>query len=62
MSFESYTDCLLDAFLMHSKPSEVLRRKKEIIEEIAFFHNYVPRTVLYIGFNPAILVDKTKDI
>jgi hypothetical protein len=62
MSFESYTSCLLNAFLMHSKPSEVLKRKKEIIDEIAFFHNFAPTSVLYVGFNPAVLVDTTKNI
>ena len=62
MSFESYTDCLLNAFLMHTKPAEVLKRKKEIIDEIAFFHNYSPASVLYVGFNPAILIDNTRNI
>jgi len=62
MSFESYTSCLLTAFLMHNKPLEVLKRKKEIIDEIAFFHNFAPNSVLYVGFNPAILVDTTKNI
>lgn len=62
MNFESYTSCLLDAFLMHAKPAEVLKRKKEIIDEIAMFHNYTPSSVLYVGFNPLILVDTTKNI
>jgi hypothetical protein len=62
MSFESYTDCLLRAFLLHTKPAEVLKRKKEILDEITFFHNLIPSSVLYVGFNPAILVDTTKEI
>lgn len=62
MSFESYTDCLLRAYKLHTKPTEVLKRKKEILEEIAAFHNFSPRQVLYIGFNPAMLIDKTQDI
>lgn len=62
MSFESYTGCLLNAFLLHSKSSDVLRRKKEIIDEIAFFHNFTPKSVLYVGFNPVVLVDNTNDI
>jgi hypothetical protein len=62
MSFESYTNCLLRAFLLHTKPAEVLKRKKEIVDEIAFFHNLTPSSVLYVGFNPAILVDTTKEI
>jgi len=42
MSFGSYTDCLLQAFILHNKSNEVLKRKKEIIEEVAVFHNYSP--------------------
>ena len=62
MSFESYTDCLLQAFKLHTRPAEVLKRKKEILDEITTFHNFSPSSVLYVGFNPAILVDQTKNI
>ena len=62
MSFESYSDCLLQAFALHNKPSEILKRKKDIIDEVALFHNYTPSSVLYLGFNPAILADKTKNL
>ena len=62
MSFESYTDSLLQAFKSHTKPGEALKRKKEILDEIATFHNFSPNSVLYIGFNPAILIDQTKNI
>jgi hypothetical protein len=62
MSFEKYTECLLRAYMLHSKPQEVLKRKKEIIEEVAFFHNYSPASVLYLGFNPLLFVDSAKEI
>jgi hypothetical protein len=62
MSFESYTDCLLRAFILHNKPNEVLKRKKEIVDEVASFHNYTPTSVLYLGFNPLILVDESREI
>jgi hypothetical protein len=62
MSFESYTNCLLQAFKSHTRPAEVLKRKKEILDEITTFHNFSPSSVLYVGFNPAILVDQTKNI
>jgi len=62
MSFESYTDCILRAFVLHNKSNEVLKRKKDIIDEIALFHNYSPTSVLYLGFNPVVLVDTTKEI
>jgi len=62
MSFESYTDCLLQAFLLHTKQNEILKRKKEILDEVSYFHNYTPSNVLYIGFNPLILIDTTETI
>ena len=62
MSFESYTDSLLRAFVLHNKSSDVLKRKKDIVDEVAVFHNYGPTSVLYMGFNPVVLVDSTKQI
>jgi len=62
MNFASYTECLLQAFLLHNKTAEVLKRKKEIIDEVAYFHNYTPSRVLYVGFNPVILVDESDEI
>jgi hypothetical protein len=62
MGFESYSDCLLRAFVLHNKPNEVLKRKKDIIDEVGLFHNYAPDSVLYLGFNPVILSDQTKNL
>ena len=62
MSFESYTDCLLRAYKAHTKPTEILKRKKEILEVIAEFHNFNSTRVLYVGFNPAMLVESAKNI
>jgi hypothetical protein len=55
MNFESYTECLFRAFAAHQKPAEVVRRKKEIIDGVSEFHNYVPDSILFVGFSPAIL-------
>ena len=62
MSFESYTECLLKAYLLHTKQNEILKRKKEIFDEVSYFHNYKPNSILYVGFNPLILNDNTKNI
>ena len=62
MSFENYTDSLLRAFVSHNRPQEVLKRKKEIIDEIAVFHNYSPTSVLYVGFNPLLVIDPAKEL
>jgi len=62
MSFENYTICLLRAFQTHSKQNEIIKKKQEIIYNVSQFHNFVPNSILYVGFNPAILMDKTKNI
>ncbi|CAB4133437.1 hypothetical protein UFOVP257_192 [uncultured Caudovirales phage] len=62
MSFESYTDCLLRAFQSHPKSSDVVKRKQEILKGVAEFHNFVPDSVLYVGFNPAILAETANTI
>ena len=60
MSFESYTDSILRAFRSHSKPADVVKRKQEILSGVSGYHNFVPDSVLYVGFNPAIL-EETAD-
>lgn len=62
MSFESYTDCLFRAFESHTKPAEIIKRKKEIIDGVAGFHNYVPDSILFVGFSPAILASNCKSL
>jgi hypothetical protein len=62
MSFERYTDCLLRAFLSHPKPADLVKRKQEILTGVAGYHNYVPSSVLYVGFNPAILAETADQI
>lgn len=62
MSFESYTDCLLQAFLAHQKPEDVIRRKKEILDGVARFHNFTPNSILFVGFSPAILACSSRHI
>ncbi len=62
MSFEVYTNCIFRSFAAHPKQQEILKRKNEIINEIAGFHNFTPDTVLYIGFNPAILNDPASEL
>lgn len=62
MSFESYTDCLLRAFCSHPKSADVVKRKQDILQGVASFHNFVPNSVLYVGFNPAILAETADTI
>jgi hypothetical protein len=62
MGFEIYTECIFQSFLTHPKKTEILKRKTEILNEVAAYHNFSPETVLYIGFNPAVLVDQARNI
>jgi hypothetical protein len=62
MSFEDYTDCILRAFQSHTRSGEVIKRKQEILTGVAGYHNFTPASVLYVGFNPAILADATPSI
>jgi hypothetical protein len=62
MSFESYTDCLLRAFRSHTRPAEVVKRKREILQGVAGYHNFTPSSVLYVGFNPAIMAETANSI
>jgi arginine deiminase len=62
MNFKNYTDCILRAFQAHTKPADVVKRKTEILLEVANFHNFTPDCVLYVGFNPAILAESASNI
>ena len=62
MNFESYTDCLFRAFKSHQKPADIIKRKKEIIEGVAEFHNFSPDSILFVGFSPAILATNCKNL
>jgi hypothetical protein len=62
MNFEVYTECIFRSFCVHQKQQEILKRKSEILNEVATFHNFTPKSILYVGFNPAILVEDAEDI
>lgn len=62
MSFESYTDSTLRAFRSHPKPADVVKRKQEILSGVSGYHNFTPDSVLYVGFNPAILAETANTI
>jgi hypothetical protein len=60
--FNLYNDIVFDAFNLHTKQKEIIERKQEIIEKILEFYNYSCSSILFIGFNPAILSWKAKEI
>lgn len=53
--FARYTDAVLSALKFNPKANDVVVRKQEILDSVYRFHNLVPTSVLFVGFNPAIL-------
>lgn len=60
--FTRYTDAMLSAFQLNPKTQETVARKQEILDNIYGFHNFVPSSILFVGFNPVILGAKAKEI
>lgn len=56
--FDSYTNSILTAFLANAHTQDVINKKNEIILGVYEFYNVAPASVLFVGFNPAILASK----
>ena len=52
--FKNYSDIIWDAFNIHIKKTELVDRKKEILDKILEYYNSSPRTYLFLGFSPLI--------
>jgi hypothetical protein len=62
MPFTEYAGLTFRAFTFSTKQQEIIDRKQDIIAAVYAHHNFSPRSVLFIGFNPAIMATKTPDI
>lgn len=60
--FTEYSDSILSAFQQHAKTQDVIDRKQEILDSVYEYYNFVPSTILFIGFNPAIFAAEGKKI
>lgn len=60
--FDKYTDSILSAFKANAHTADVIKKKNEIVEGVYEFYNCSPDSVLFVGFNPAILASKCKDV
>jgi len=60
--FEKYTNSILSAFNFSIHANDISKKKNEIIAGVYDFYNLSPDTVLFVGFNPAILVTTDRDI
>jgi hypothetical protein len=55
MPFSKYTDSILSALTFNPKQQDVIARKQEILDGVYRVENLEPTSVLFFGFNPAIL-------
>jgi hypothetical protein len=60
--FNSYTDSIFSAFKFNTHRQDLINKKYEIIAGVYDFYNLAPDDVLFVGFNPAILALKSKNI
>ncbi len=60
--FSKYSDVIFDAFCLHTKRKEIIDRKHEIIDKIIEYYNSGVDSILFVGFNPAILSIRVKEI
>ena len=62
MTFADYTDAVLSALIFNPRFDDVVARKQEILDGVYRTENLEPTTILFVGFNPAILSCKAKTI
>lgn len=62
MTFSKYTDAVLSALKFNPKAQEVIARKQDILDGVYRVENLEPTSVLFIGFTPAILSCRAKNI
>ena len=62
MTFTTYTDAILSALIFNPKFADVVARKQEILDGVYRTENLDPESVLFVGFNPAILSCKARTI
>jgi hypothetical protein len=60
MTFSDYTDAVLAALQYNPRLDDVVARKQEILDGVYRTENLEPTSVLFVGFNPAILRCRAK--
>jgi hypothetical protein len=60
--FDRYTDSILSAFNRNSHTQDVINKKNEIIIGVYDFYNLAPDSVLFVGYNPAIIASTANNI
>ena len=62
MTFSDYTDAILSALEHNPRIEDVIARKQEIFDSVYRVENLEPTSVLFVGFNPAIVSCRAKTI
>jgi len=62
MTFADYTDAVLAALIFNPRMDDVVARKQEILDGVYRIENLDPTSILFVGFNPAILSCSAKSI
>lgn len=62
MTFADYTDAVLSALTFNPRFDDVVARKQEILDGVYRTENLDPTSILFVGFNPAILSCNAKTI
>lgn len=60
--FSRYTDSILSALTHTNKEQDTVNKKQEILDGIYNFYNLVPESILFVGFNPAIISSKVNKL
>lgn len=60
--FKHYNDSIFCAFQLHTKSKEIADKKEEIISKVSEHFQHQPSSILFVGFNPAILKVQCKEI
>jgi len=61
-TFTSYTDAALSALIFNPKFDDQVARKQEILDGVYRTENLEPQSILFVGFNPAIVSCRAKNI
>lgn len=57
--FSNYSDIILESFIQNKYQDDMVSKKRGLIDAMYKSYKVSPVTTLYVGFNPAILADKT---
>ena len=62
MTFVNYTDAILSALTFNPKLKDVISRKQDILDSVYRTENLDPTSILFVGFNPAIVSSTAKEV